>query len=112
MNSTIQIPATSTTPLVVAQASTPTYPTIQLELALDRLREKRVLAKMQAAAKSLEYRGCKTIDHIARHSQKEATRLLEEIRYHATDLSYELDDPMRMADKYYNTKSHRLYRVG
>lgn len=50
---------------------------------------------MQAAAKSLKYRGPKTIDHIARHSQKEASRLLDDIRYHATDPSYEVDDPLR-----------------
>lgn len=47
------------------------------------------------SAKSLKYRGPKTIDHIARHSQKEATRLLDEIRYHATDPSYEGDDSLR-----------------
>ncbi|MCW0001541.1 DUF2971 domain-containing protein [Pararhizobium sp. YC-54] len=70
-------------------------PNDQLELVLSRLREQRVLAEMQAAARSLKYRGPKTIDHIARHSQKEATRLLEEIRYHATDPSYDGDDPLR-----------------
>ncbi|MGV4791800.1 DUF2971 domain-containing protein [Rhizobium sp. F40D2] len=67
----------------------------ELELVLSRLRERRVLAEMQAAAKSLKYRGPKTIDHIARHSQKEASQLLQEIRYHATDPSYEGDDPLR-----------------
>ncbi|MGO6845977.1 MULTISPECIES: DUF2971 domain-containing protein [Rhizobium] len=69
-------------------------PNGELELVLSRLREQRVLAEMQAAAKSLRYRGPKTIDHIARHSQKDASRLLEDIRYHATDPSYEVDDPL------------------
>ncbi|MCZ7448144.1 DUF2971 domain-containing protein [Rhizobium rhizogenes] len=67
----------------------------RLEMVLSRLREQRALAEMQAAAKSLKYRGPKTIDHIARHSQKEAGRLLDEIRYHATDPSYDVDDPLR-----------------
>jgi hypothetical protein len=69
-------------------------PNGQLEQVLSRLREQRVLAEMQAAAKSLKYRGPRTIDHIARHSQKEATQLLNEIRYHATDPSYEVDNPL------------------
>lgn len=70
-------------------------PNAQLEQILGHLREQRVLAEMQAAAKSLKYRGPRTIDHIARHSQKEASRLLDDIRYHATDPSYEVDDPLR-----------------
>ena len=70
-------------------------PNDQLEQVLSRLREQRVLAEMQAAAKSLRYRGPRTIDHIARHSQKDAARLLDEIRYHATDPSYEIDDPLQ-----------------
>jgi len=70
-------------------------PNDQLEQVLGRLREQRVLAEMQAAAKSLKYRGPKTIDHIARHSQKDVARLLDEIRYHATDPSYEIDDPLQ-----------------
>lgn len=70
-------------------------PNDQLEQVLSRLREQRILDEMQAAAKSLKYRGPKTIDHIARHSQKDAARMLEEIRYHATDPSYEIDDPLQ-----------------
>lgn len=70
-------------------------PNDQLEQVLSRLREQRILAEMQAAAKSLKYRGPKTIDHIARHSQKDAARLLDEIRYHATDPSYEIADPLK-----------------
>ncbi len=70
-------------------------PNAQLEQVLSHLREQRVLAEMQAAAKSLKYRGPRTVDHIARHSQKEASRLLDDIRYHATDPSYEIEDPLR-----------------
>ncbi|MEO9336775.1 DUF2971 domain-containing protein [Mesorhizobium sp. SB112] len=69
-------------------------PNAQLERVLSHLREQRVLAEMRAAAKSLKYRGPKTADHIARHSQKEASRLLDDIRYHATDPSYEVEDPL------------------
>ncbi|ELT47457.1 DUF2971 domain-containing protein [Brucella intermedia] len=70
-------------------------PNHELESILSRMREQRALAEMQAAAKSLKYRGPKTIEHIARHSHKEAARLLEDIRYHATDPSYEVDDPLK-----------------
>lgn len=70
-------------------------PNDQLEQVLSRLREQRDLAEMQAAARSLKYRGPKTIEHIARHSQKDAARLLDEIRYHATDPSYEIADPLQ-----------------
>jgi hypothetical protein len=66
----------------------------KLDEVLSRLREQRVLAEMRAAAKALKYRGPKTIDHIARHSQKQAAQLLNDIRYHATDPSYEVDDPL------------------
>ena len=70
-------------------------PNDQLEQVLRRLREQRVLAEMQAAAKSLKYRGPRTIDHIALQSQKDAARLLDDIRYHATDPSYEFDNPLQ-----------------
>lgn len=66
-----------------------------LEQVLARLREQRVHAEMQAAAKSLKYRGPRTSEHVAQHSRKDAARLLDEIRYHATDPSYEMADPLQ-----------------
>lgn len=88
-------------------------PNDQLEGILSRLREQRALAEMQAAAKSLKYRGPKTIEHIARHSHKEAARLLEDIRYHATDPSYEVDDPLQWILRgYLETELLRRYDRG
>lgn len=65
----------------------------ELEQILSRLVEQRIKAEMLTAAKSLKYRGPKTIDHIARHSRKRADSLLNEIRYNAGDPAYEMDDP-------------------
>ncbi len=88
-------------------------PNDQLEGILSRLREQRALAEMQAAAKSLKYRGPKTIEHIARHSHKEAAHLLEDIRYHATDPSYEVDDPLQWILRgYLETELLRRYDRG
>jgi hypothetical protein len=55
--------------------------------------ELRTHAEMSAAAKTIRYRGPKTLDHIARQSRKAAERLLAEIRYNATDPLYEMEDP-------------------
>ncbi|MFE8585837.1 DUF2971 domain-containing protein [Sphingomonas sp. NCPPB 2930] len=48
---------------------------------------------MSAAAKTIRYRGPKTIEHISRHSRREAARLIERIRYDATSPAYEIADP-------------------
>ena len=68
-------------------------PTDRLEQVLSRLVEQRIRAEMTTAAKSLKYRGTKTVDHIARHSRKRADSLLNEIRYNASNPAYEMDDP-------------------
>lgn len=65
-----------------------------LEQILGELRQQRVAAEMKAAAKSLNYRGPRTVEHISRRSQSEVSRLLQEIRYHATDPSLEVEDPL------------------
>lgn len=67
----------------------------QLEQVLRRLHEQRVSDEMKAAAKSLKYNGQKATQHIMQHSQKDAARLLDEIRYNATDPSYEIADPLQ-----------------
>lgn len=88
-------------------------PNDQLEHVLSHLREQRILFEMQAAAKSLKYRGPKTVDHIARHSQKDASRLIDDIRYHAQDPSYEIEDPFRwLLRQYLEEELLRRYNRG
>ena len=56
----------------------------------------RVEAELSAAAKTIRYKGPKTLDHIARQSRKTAENLLADIRYNANDPAYEAEDPERM----------------
>lgn len=66
-----------------------------LESMLSRLVEQRAEAEMSAAAKTIRYRGPKTIEHISRHSRREATQMIERIRYDATNPEYEIANPER-----------------
>lgn len=72
-----------------------TRPTVEVDLPVDELQA--VLSKlvssrntdaMKAAARSIGYRGPKTLDHIGLRSQKRVERLLEDISYRATDPEY------------------------
>ncbi|ATW02119.1 DUF2971 domain-containing protein [Sphingorhabdus sp. YGSMI21] len=72
-----------------------------LEGILSQLIEQRSTAEMSAAAKSIKYRGPKTINHIARQSRKKADQLLADIRYNATNPDYEIDDPTQHLLRYY-----------
>lgn len=64
-----------------------------LEGILSQLIEERTSAEMSAAAKTIRYRGPKTLDHIAHQSRKAAERLLADIRYDATDPEITVADP-------------------
>ena len=64
-----------------------------LETILRRLVEQRIHAEMTAAAKSIQYKGPKTIDHIARLSRLRVDSLISEIAYNATNPEYEMDNP-------------------
>lgn len=77
-----------------------TKPTLEPDLSeqaladlLSRLFEERTQAEMTAAAKSIRYRGPKTLEHIASVARKQALRLIEDIRYNATNPEYEFDNP-------------------
>lgn len=84
-----------------------------LEDILSKLVEQRTIAEMSAAAKSISYRGPKTMDHIARQSRKKVDRLLEEIRYHATNPEYEIDDPSKyLLGQYVQEELLRRYDKG
>jgi Protein of unknown function (DUF2971). len=73
-----------------------TRPSLQIDLAAAELGailrsfiEARTEAEMSAAAQTIKYRGPKTIEHIKRHSRRQADRLLEELAYLATDPEYD-----------------------
>lgn len=71
-------------------------PVADLERVLTRLVVERTKAEMTKAAKSIRYTGPRTIDHIDRHSQARAARLIEELRYNAGDPYYEeMADPLQ-----------------
>jgi len=84
-----------------------------LQAILTQMIEARTQAEMSAAAKTIRYRGPKTLDHIARQSRKAAERLLADIRYNATDPGYEMDDPERfLLGQYVQEELLRRYGKG
>lgn len=60
----------------------------ELEVVLRRLVEQRINAEKTAAAKSIRYRGPRTVDRIERLSRWQADRLLKDIEYHASNPEY------------------------
>jgi hypothetical protein len=75
--------------------------------------EARSQAEMSSAAKTIRYRGPKTLDHIARQSRRAAERLLADIRYNATNPLYEMDDPERfLLGQYVQEELLRRYDKG
>jgi hypothetical protein len=84
-----------------------------LERILAQLIEERSSAEMLAAAKTIQYRGPKTRDHIAQQSRKIAERLLSDIRYHATNPDYEVADPAQfLLGQYVQEELLRRYDKG
>lgn len=84
-----------------------------LEVILSQMIEARTQAEMAAAAKTIRYRGPKTLDHIARQSRKAAERLLVDIRYNATNPEYGMDDPERfLLGQYVQEELLRRYDKG
>lgn len=72
-----------------------TRPTVEADLAVPdmdevvrRLVEARVNSELRAAAKTIRYKGPKTMDHIERLSQLQAERVLADIAYNATNPEY------------------------
>ncbi len=88
-------PSTFNDPLDTRPALDPDLDASALETMLARLVEQRSNAEMSAAAKAINYRGPKTIDHIARRSRHAASQLIERIRYDATDPELGGEDPER-----------------
>jgi hypothetical protein len=86
-------PSTFNDPLDTRPSLNTDLPASALERALRKLVERRVGAEMKAAAKTIRYRGPKTLDHISRLSQLQADQVISEINYNASDPSYEMEDP-------------------
>ena len=68
----------------------------ELEKILRSFVERRTSVDMSAAAKTIKYRGPKTMDHIKRHSRRQADQLIEEIKFHAMDPEYDSEDQQRL----------------
>ncbi len=64
-----------------------------LEGVLSQLFEVRISAEKSAAAKTIRYRGPKTVAHIEQLTRKETGKLLADIRYDATNPEFEVQDP-------------------
>lgn len=89
-------PTTFNDPLDTKPTLDTDIPNAALGEILTKLIEERTSAEMSAAAKTIRYRGPKTLDHIARQSRKAAESRLADIRYNATNPFYEADDPERV----------------
>ncbi|WP_036309743.1 DUF2971 domain-containing protein [Methylosinus sp. LW3] len=72
-----------------------------LEDILRQLIEQRTNAEMSAAAKAIRYRGPKTLNHIAIQCKQRAENVIADIRYHATNPEYEVEDPARFLFGHY-----------
>lgn len=76
-----------TKPCVEADCDVETMERVVYELA-----RRRVEDEMQTGARAVKYRGPKTIAHIEKHSHAAAQRMIDGLKYDATDPEY-FDDP-------------------
>jgi Protein of unknown function (DUF2971) len=80
---------------------------------LARLVEQRVSAEMSAAAKTIKYRGPKTLSHIDANSRRRAKEMIAEVRYDATNPEFEVEDPARfLFGQYVEDELLRRYDKG
>jgi hypothetical protein len=106
-------PSTFNDPLDTRPSLKNDLPAANLEHALRQLVERRVAAEMSAAAKTIKYRGPKTIDHIGRQSRHQAARLIADIAYNATNPEYEIEDPHQfLLGQYVEEELLRQYDKG
>lgn len=66
--------------------------------------ERRTKAEMEAAAKTIRYRGPKTVEHILKLGRGHADKILQDIAYNAGDPSYEMEDPEIFLLRSYNER--------
>lgn len=106
-------PSTFNDPLDTRPSLKTDIPAADLEHALRRLVESRFAPEMSVAAKTIKYRGPKTIDHIGRQSRHRAERLIADIAYNATNPEYEIEDPHQfLLGQYVEEELLRQYEKG
>ncbi|WP_031357907.1 DUF2971 domain-containing protein [Caballeronia sordidicola] len=64
-----------------------------LERTVYELVRRRVEGEMRMGARTVKYRGPKTISHIEKHSREEAQQTIDRLRYNATDPDLSDDPP-------------------
>jgi hypothetical protein len=89
-------PSTFNDPLDTKPRLDPDIGNPALERVLELLVVQRVEAELKAAAKTIRYKGPKTLEHIARQSQSAFRRRLEDLRYHATNPEITAADPLQL----------------
>lgn len=89
-------PLTFNDPLDTKPKLDPDIANPALERVLELLVVQRVEAELKAAAKTIRYKGPKTLDHITRQSQSAFKRRLEDLRYHATNPEITAADPLQL----------------
>ena len=89
-------PSTFNDPLDTKPMLDPDIDNRALEGVLERLVVQRVEAELKAAAKTIRYKGPKTLEHIVRHSQSAFARRLEDLRYLATNPDIEAANPLQL----------------
>jgi hypothetical protein len=88
-------PSTFNDPLDTKPTLDPDIDNAALERVLELLLVQRLEAELKAAAKTIRYRGPKTLEHISRQSQSAFRRRVEDLRYHATNPEITADDPLQ-----------------
>ena len=81
-------PSTFNDPLDTKPSLQVDLPAAELASILRRFVELRAQAEMSAAAKTIKYRGPKTVEHIERLSRRQANQVLAELAYLATNPEY------------------------
>ncbi|MGY5790229.1 DUF2971 domain-containing protein len=66
---------------------------VALQEMLRTFVERRTTAELEAAAKTIRYRGPITVEHILRLGRQKAEKMLQEVAYNATNPDYEMEDP-------------------
>lgn len=106
-------PSTFNDPLDTKPSLETDIATSELERVFGELVERRVRAEMTAAAQTIKYKGPKTVEHIARHSRRRAEQMIADIRYNATDPTFEIDDPLQfLLGQYVEQELLRQYDKG
>lgn len=106
-------PSTFNDPLDAKPSFDTDLPAADLEDVLRKLVQRRVIDEMQAAARTIRYRGPRTTQHIDNHARRVAENLLADIRYNATNPDYEIEDPLQyLLGEYVHGEVSRRYDRG